>query len=162
MKKRSAEKKQPIDGVRLTRRHTLHGAWALPALWALSHISGVAAQSQSRANSINTLLQDWTERTARLVDEDNPDEDAHLFRLCADLAAVEPTAFPPRMAITYDKDGMTSGPVHAAMPFIVIQFNLEPGVVIPAHNHVGWGFVSMGDAPIRCCLGVPPRRRISP
>lgn len=144
MKAKLADGKERINGIRMTRRHTLHSAWALPAFWALSQISGASAASRRNSDSINALLQKWAERTASLVDEDEPDEDAHLYRLCADLADVDPTGFPARTFITYDKDGMTSGPSFARMPFIVIQFDLEPGTVIPAHNHVGWGFVSMG------------------
>lgn len=142
MKMRRADTKELVDGIRVTRRLVLHGSWALPALWALSRVSHASADS--RASDIDTLLQHWAERTAKLVNEDNPDEDAHLYHLCADLVGVDPTAFPARKSITYDKGGMKSGPAYARMPFIVIQFDLEPGTVIPAHNHVGWSFVSMG------------------
>ena len=133
---------ETVQGVHVTRRATLHGTWALPALWMLSRLS---SRTDGRAaDEIEALLQRWTDSSAELVASEDPNEDAHLMRLCADLADVDPGAFPPRQRVTYDKDGMTSGPVHVGMPFIVIQFDLDPGAVIPAHNHVGWGFVSMG------------------
>jgi len=128
------------DGVRVTRRLALHGGAALPALWMLSRLS----ESGANAYDVEALLQRWTERTAALVEEDDPDEEAHLLRLCADLSRVDPATFPPRKTVSFEKDGKQSGPILAAMPFLVLQFDLEPGAVIEAHNHVGWGFVSMG------------------
>jgi hypothetical protein len=135
--------------LRVTRRLALHGGWALPATWMLAR---VGERAQVDTQEIDDFLRRWLDETVRLVEEEEPNEDAHLHGLCADLARLDPGAFPERERVAYQKDGMTSGPVFAEMPFIVIQFDLEPGAVIGAHNHVGWSFVSCGvkgDAAVR-------------
>ncbi|MCK5942417.1 MAG: hypothetical protein KAI24_10640 [Planctomycetes bacterium] len=131
------------SGVRVSRRIVLHGGLAATALGALSRLGD---PSRPRRDDVAAFLQRWTDRSAELVAAERPNEDAHLLALCAGLAELEPAAFPKRMRTTWDEGGMKSGPAHVAMPFLIVRFDLEPGVVIPAHNHVGYAFVSMGVA----------------
>ena len=134
------------DGVRMTRRLTLTSALSLPALLALSRVTRAesASAGPDEPGAIDELLRRWADRAAELVAEDEPNEDALLFELCADLTRVDPAAFPERTAVSYDGGDVKSGPVHVAMPFMVLQFDLEPGAEIAPHNHVGWGFISLG------------------
>lgn len=132
---------QMPPGVRVSRRLLLHGGLSSGALWALSRLAG---GDRPPRGDVEAFLRRWTDAAERLVAQEQPNEDAHLFGLIAGLAELEPSAFPPRQRVTFDGDGMKSGPSHVAMPFLVIQFDLAPGAVIPAHNHVGFAFVSMG------------------
>ena len=131
------------SGVQITRRLTLHGSWALPAMWMLARLA--PAQSPARGSGdVEEFLRRWTDKAAKLVGQSEPNEDAHVYGLCSELARLDPGAFPPRQKVVYDDKGIRSGPAFVAMPLLVIQFDLEPGAVIPAHNHVGFDFVSMG------------------
>ena len=130
-------------GITVTRRVALHSAWAVPALWMLSRTTARAAAG-GQAGAVEDFLQRWAETAPELLAQGDVNEDALLHRLCGDLARLDPQGFPERAVASFERNGVKSGPVRAAMPFLVIQFDLEPGAVIPAHNHVGWSFVSMG------------------
>lgn len=133
--------REVLPGVHVSRRWALQGAWAAPAMWILSRFTGASARS---GLDVESFLRRWSEEAEKLAGQDAPNEDEHLHRLCAEIARFEPDAFPSRRAIVYDDRGFKSGPSYVGMPLLVIQFDLEPGAVIPAHNHVGFAFVSMG------------------
>lgn len=130
------------QGVTVSRRAALHGAAAAPALWMLARWS--RRRGRAPAEDAEAFIQDWAARSAELVGSQEPNEEAHLHELCAGLARMAPESFPPRKAIAYESDGLKSGPIHGDPQFLVLQFDLEPGAVIRAHNHVGWNFISMG------------------
>jgi hypothetical protein len=105
-----------------------------------------------QAGEIEAFLQRWLDETAEFVGTEDPNEDAYLHKLCAELAQFDPVAFPERSKITFEDEHFKSGPVFGKMPFIVLQFDLAPGAVITPHNHVGWSFLSLGvkgDALVR-------------
>lgn len=129
------------EGVQATRRAVFRGGLALTGLGALSGWSLARTSTTSRSD-VSAFLEDWVARAQDVTKEDSPNEDACVRELCAGLARLDPEGFPERQKITYDKDGMTSGPIQADGTFMVLQFDLAPGAVIRAHNHVGFDFVS--------------------
>lgn len=119
----------------------LHGALGLAALTVIQRTSRAG---ESAADEVDAFLERWARQTETHAGQDKPNEDEFLHRLCADLARLDPAGFPERKQVSFQADGVASGPVAVQMPFLVLQFDLDPGAVIPAHNHVGWSFLSMG------------------
>jgi predicted metal-dependent enzyme (double-stranded beta helix superfamily) len=138
-------------GVRVQRRAVLNGLWAAPAALALARWSH-GRQEGAAPGPIDEFLGEWSERAAALTAAEEPNEDAQLHELCAALSRLAPASFPPRAMNAFEGDGMTTGPVHHAAPFLVLEVELDPGAVIRAHNHVGWNFASLcveGEASVR-------------
>lgn len=141
------------DGVRATRRAVFRGGVTLASLGVLSSWANAHSRRPPRhVDDVAGFLDEWTERAHEITGSEAPNEDACVHELCAGLARLDPDGFPERSRVTFEKDGMRSGPVAGDGTFIVIQFDLEPGAVIRAHNHVGWSFISYGvagDASVR-------------
>jgi hypothetical protein len=154
----------PAD-VLVTRRAALHGALALPALMTIAACTaptgGAAPAAGSAAGSaagkhvatgpapgrddeIAAFLIEWQRRTTAAVEAGSTDDDGHLHALLADLARLDPAAFPKRTKDAFTDGQFTSGPILASPTFLVLEFELVPGAPIQAHNHVGFSFVSVG------------------
>ena len=147
-------------GVRVTRRAALRGALALPAFWTLagcgapSASAGMAAPAAPPALAdgddattdpeVAAFLADWTAATEAFVASGSTDDDGHLHAMLAELTRIGPGRFPGRTVDGYAREGLTSGPILGTPTFLVLEFELAPGAVIQAHNHVGWSFVSVG------------------
>jgi len=148
-------------GVTLTRRATLRSALALPAFAALTAcVTGGKGASMERdgpdadavaladramgPQSVAAFLDDWQVRTAEAVQAGANDDDAHLHALLADLGRLDLADFPGRTKDAFSNGEFTSGPILGSPEFLVLEFELQPGARITAHNHVGWSFVSVG------------------
>ena len=132
-------------GVRATRRAVFRGGAALASVGLLSAWSRASARvAPSRAADAAAFLEEWAQRAGELAASDEPNEDACVHELGAGLARLEPSSFPARTRVSFENDAFRSGPVVADGTFLVIQFDMEPGAVIEAHNHVGFLFLSVG------------------
>ncbi|MCA9691071.1 MAG: hypothetical protein KC636_15810 [Myxococcales bacterium] len=125
----------------VTRRALLSGSLAASTL-ALG--CGPRAGEATPPGDVEALLREWSARAGVLAAARDPAEDAFVLELCAALTQIAPDALPPRTREGYAADGLTSGPVFGDAVFQVIEFQLAPGAIIRAHNHVGYAFVSLG------------------
>jgi hypothetical protein len=139
------------SGVRLTRRSALRSALALPAWMALATLvaPGRAAvrpaeDDVGRDDEVAAFLETWQKRVTADVEAGATDDDALLHDLLTDVARLDLATFPPRTKDAFSNGEFTSGPIHGSPTFLVLEFELEPGAPITAHNHVGWSFVSVG------------------
>ena len=133
-------------GVRVTRRKVLEGTAALPAILSLNACGERArpeAAAQEPPSDVAAFLEQWADRALDLASSPQPNEDAFLHELCAGLARREPSAMPGRLRTSFDEMGMKIGPVAGNNTFQVLEIEVAPHAVIPAHNHVGYCFVSM-------------------
>ena len=80
----------------------------------------------------------------KLLGEQTPDEDRYLYELCALIREVPLEALPRMATPARDRNGVRSGGVWGQDELMLVEFQMEPGAVIPAHNHVGYSFISMG------------------
>jgi hypothetical protein len=114
----------------------------LPAFLMMARWAG--RRGRKPAEDAEAFIQEWAARSAELVGSETPNEEAHLHELCAGLARIAPESFPARKKTVFDEGGLKTGPIFGEPEFLVLQLDLEPGAEIPAHNHVGWDFVSLG------------------
>jgi len=139
--------------VRVTRRTALRGAMAVPALMAISAVTAPVLRAgtlpdptddQERGKDIAAFMDEWQKRTAAAVEAGATDDDAHLHALLAEVARLDPRAFPPRTKDAFSNGDFTSGPILGSPTFLILEFEMAPNAPIQAHNHVGWSFVSVG------------------
>jgi len=140
-------------GAGTSRRLVLRGALALPAMVAIGRFAGARAARGARdGDEVREFFGTWVERAKLLVADDEPNEDAFLYALCADLAERDPQAFPGRGFTVFDQDGMKTGPVGNDDTFQIVELELDPGTRVPAHNHVAYDFATLcvsGEARVR-------------
>ncbi len=130
-------------GVTISRRLALQSTgWALGALW----LPRLARAQSSGGNDpgFDRFAREWGELAEEMLSESQPDEDRYVYRLSAMIAALGVERLPSRPRDTYANEGMRSGPSYGAGDNFLVEFELEPGAVIRAHNHVGYDFVSVG------------------
>ena len=149
-----------------SRRRVLGGALALPAALALELRQGAAGgasgppgsqegeqrPADAPAGSLEPFLERWIGRARALVAQEDPNEDAFLHELCGDLLRCDPAVFPRRRFTVYSGEGMETGPVGRDDVLQLVEIVLEPGAVVPAHNHVSYAFVTFcleGEARVR-------------
>ncbi|MEQ8763988.1 MAG: hypothetical protein RL885_08675 [Planctomycetota bacterium] len=97
-----------------------------------------------REDDFARFAERWTKLFDGLNAESALHEEAYLHELTAALAGVPRRAFPERMKVSYERDGLKSGPGWAKGSIFIVDVSLGPGAVIPAHNHVGYCNVSLG------------------
>lgn len=154
-----------------SRRRVLRAALALPAALGLSRLAGAqygqkkepeaprseapgseASPGAAPADDLQAFFARWTPRARELAREENPREDSFVHELSADLVWRESSFFPKRRMTMYSGEGMTTGPVGRDDVFQLIEILLEPGTVLPPHNHVAYAFVTLcleGEARVR-------------
>jgi hypothetical protein len=131
-----------------TRRDLVQGTLALSALASVRS----AARSGEDADELEAFYGRWIARARALIRAEEPDEDALLWALAADVACREPGFFPGRRLTIYSGEGLQTGPVGRDDVFQLIEVVLAPGAVVPAHNHVAYAFLTLcleGEARIR-------------
>lgn len=96
------------------------------------------------ANRFEEFTERWRELLKSLSEASDPNEDEYLFHLCGEISALDREEFPQRSATTFSQDGMSSGGAWGDGALSVIEFDLEPGAEVRAHNHVGFSFISLG------------------
>jgi hypothetical protein len=159
-------------GATPTRRRVLRAALALPAALSLGRLPGAqygkpkdaeAPQAEPPgspeatplavpADDLEAFYARWIPRARSLVREEQPRVDSFLYELCADAVRRDPSFFPKRSMTIYSGNGMKTGPVGRDDVFQLIEILLEPGTVLPAHNHVAYAFVTLcleGEARVR-------------
>ena len=131
-------------GVRTTRRALFRGGLALTGMGVLSHWSRARANHATLESDHVDFFERWIERAAELTASDDPNEDAALHELCAELTRFDRASFPEPFRVAYEENGLKIGPVGGDATLQILQIDLEPGAVIRPHNHVGFCFVSLG------------------
>ena len=155
------------NGDLATRRGVLRGLVLAPTMTVLSaprfsrgvarevareNDGGSAYDERASSEDAAAFLDAWEQAARRFVAEPVPNEERFVHELCAALAAQDPRALPTRRFTVYDADGMRTGPVGRDDVFQPVEIELDPGVAIPIHNHVGYTFVSLcvaGSAHVR-------------
>ena len=130
-------------GVTVTRRKALKTTgWMMGALCFSA--AGRGQDAVPKGAGFERFTQQWLELTGELLEDGEPDEDRYVYRLSALVAALGVDQLPPRTRTSFEKEGMQSGPAYGAGDRFIVEFELEPGAVIQAHNHVGFDFLSVG------------------
>ncbi len=142
-------KHHPHPGVAVRRRAFLRGALALPAMgvltsWAQAHGRTQANDDAHASGDVAAFFEQWAGRAQAITTSESDADEAALHELCAGLARLDPSAFPGRKFDAYQGDGLTTGPAFFEGAFVVVELELEPGAVIPPHNHVAYDFVTLG------------------
>ncbi|EDM76968.1 hypothetical protein PPSIR1_13180 [Plesiocystis pacifica SIR-1] len=133
-----------------SRRHLLRGALAAPAIFALSACAsrrGGRGGAPIGPSGFDAWLDAWAERGRAIAagqPHDARAEDALVHELCASLSRFEPGRVPRAEALTSFGEGLRSGPVRVEGALLLVELELGPHAVVPAHNHVGYDFVSVG------------------
>jgi hypothetical protein len=120
-----------LPGVHVTRRSVLE----LPALAALLPVFRSA--SRSREGGALTFAE-FTERSAAIATQDDAGfPEARLLRLAELAARLDPTGVPrPELgAFGGYEPQICFGPIHRSPGLFLIEWHLEPGAVLPPHNH---------------------------
>lgn len=134
---------EATPGVLITRRTALRGSLALATALGLD-VAARAAPQDAQDPPFATFTRQWTELLRELLEEKTPDEDRYLYRLCALMRGVPAPAFPRMTQPGFDRDGLQTGGAWGKGALMIVEVKLQPDAVIPAHNHVGFDFVSLG------------------
>jgi hypothetical protein len=113
---------------------------------------GAAAISMGRsARAAAPAALSWKEFVDRgpdlaelAADHSAAGEDAYLYTLAA--LAVRLTGVPevPLFPFKPRAPLVSLAPIHRGRPFVVIEWKMEPGATLPAHNHPGYSVCTLG------------------
>lgn len=129
-------------GVRVERRSFIRLGLGLGACAGMSGTSSACTAlgeepATPRRLDFDAFLRRLTERAARAVRDEPENEDAYLFEIASWLTrvehvpALEYTPFP-------GLEGVLTARHKRELPVSVLDLRLEPGAVIPCHNHNGY------------------------
>ncbi len=128
--------------VRASRRTAIKGTLAGLAGLGLAGLLRAGADARTR-DPFARFSREWGELWRELLAEETPDEDRYVHRLCAALRSLPVDAVPRMRRAGFERDGVKSGGAWGENGLLVVELQLAGGAVIPAHNHVGYDFVSL-------------------
>lgn len=129
--------------VTITRRKSLQLAGWASSFFCLQQLA--RGQAGKAGSPFDRFTDQWLSLHDEFLADAEPDEDRYLYRLCALIAAVGSGAVPARSRNSYEAEGLQSGPAYGQGPQFIVEFELAPGAIVRAHNHVGYNFVSAGS-----------------
>jgi hypothetical protein len=118
---------------------------------------------QARADSFSALTRACDALAADLLEKKSLTADEYLLKLASLGAALDPRDVPEGKLgrfSTFDPP-IELGPIHRAVPIMIIQWRFAPGAVLPPHNHTPAHVLSVcveGECRVRHfdALGAPP------
>jgi len=163
--------KQIVPGVMESRRLIIRAPMAMVAALGLRRMGFGGNMNQTRAEpavidppvgrtaeSAELDFEGFFQECARLAKQANGEpglnEDAHLYRIAALAARLNAKTIPETKTGKFVglNPAVNFGPVRVAKPLVVILWRLDPGAVLPAHNHTPADVLSVclsGEARIR-------------
>ena len=123
----------------------------------------LAGSLQAREDSFSELTRACDALAADLLEKKALTPDEYLLKLAGLGAALDPRDVPKGKLgrfSTFDPP-IELGPIHRALPIMIIQWRFAPGAVLPPHNHTPGHVLSVcveGECRVRHfdALGAPP------
>ena len=130
------------DPTMVTRRRVITISTAMAGAFAFR--GAARAGEPPEEIDLEEFADAWRSAAEVVLDAPHAEEDRYLHRLCGLVLSLDRADVPRMKRPGFERDGLKSGPAWGDGEIMVVEIRLAPGAVIPAHNHVGYSFVTMG------------------
>jgi quercetin dioxygenase-like cupin family protein len=133
-----------IPGVSIERRLLVAGSVAAAAGWWLGARPALAARSGESRLDWSEFLERATAAASEIVDREQGETDEYAYALAA--LAVRLRGVPDTELFPFGKlePKVSFAPSYRGKPFVVIQWRMEPGAVLPPHCHPSGSVCTLG------------------